>query len=106
MLLARYPVPVVPVHLEGTRESLPAGRYVPRPGRIQITFGAPLDPHKLQKKGKGKEPYERITSRIGGHHLVPDVHLHDLDDGRLNGQERQVTNEGQPLCTALQYAAG
>ena len=37
---------------------------------------------------------QRITSGIGRHHPVPDICLYDLGDGRLNGQERQVTNEG------------
>ena len=64
MLLNRYPAPVVPVHLQGTRESLPEGRYIPRPGRIEITFGSPLDPRKLEKEGQGDEPYERITNAL------------------------------------------
>ena len=64
MLLQRYPVPVVPVTLKGTRDSLPPGRYVPRPGWVQITFGAPLDPHELEKKGQGVQPYERITNAL------------------------------------------
>ena len=48
---------------------------------------------------------QRITTRIGGHHLVPDVRLHDLADGRLNGHQRQVMNEDLPLRTALRYIA-
>ena len=42
-----------------------------------------------------------VTAGVGGHHLVPDVRLHDLGNGRLNGQESQVMNEGQPLLTSL-----
>jgi len=64
LLLERYPVPVVPVHLEGTRAALPPGRWVPRPGRIRIEFGAPLDPRELEKTGKGDQPHERITSAL------------------------------------------
>jgi long-chain acyl-CoA synthetase len=64
MLLARYHVPVVPVHLEGTRDSLPPGRWIPRPGKVEITFGPPLDPKDLEKEGKGDEPYERITDAL------------------------------------------
>jgi len=64
MLLKRYPVPVVPVTLQGTRDSLPPGRYIPRPARIQITFGEPLDPHELEANGHGDEPYERITTAL------------------------------------------
>jgi long-chain acyl-CoA synthetase len=64
MLLEHYPVPVVPVALEGTRDALPPGGTVPRPGSIRIAFGSPLDPHKLERMGKGDEPHQRITSAL------------------------------------------
>jgi long-chain acyl-CoA synthetase len=65
MLLHRYPVPVVPVRIKGTRDALPPGRWVPRPGRyIQIVFGAPLDPKELERQGPGDEPSERITNAL------------------------------------------
>jgi len=64
MLLEHYPVAVVPVHLEGTRKALPPGRWLPRPANIRIKFGEPLDPHELEKKGKGDQPHERITNAL------------------------------------------
>jgi long-chain acyl-CoA synthetase len=64
LLLEHEPVPVVPVHLEGTRDALPPGRVLPRPGRIRITFGQPLDPRELEQKGRGDQPHERITSAL------------------------------------------
>jgi long-chain acyl-CoA synthetase len=65
MLLEHYPVPVVPVHLQGTRDALPPGRFVPRPGgSIRIVFGKPLDPHQLERDGEGEEPYQRITNAL------------------------------------------
>jgi long-chain acyl-CoA synthetase len=65
MLLHRYPVPVVPVHIEGTRDALPPGRWVPRPGKhIQIIFGEPVDPRQLESEGEGDNPHERITSAL------------------------------------------
>jgi 1-acyl-sn-glycerol-3-phosphate acyltransferase len=36
-------VPVVPVTIAGAFEAWPVGRRVPRPGRITITYHAPLD---------------------------------------------------------------
>jgi 1-acyl-sn-glycerol-3-phosphate acyltransferase len=57
-------VTVVPVHLEGTRDALPPGNIVPRPGNIRIEFGEPLDPHELEKQGEGDEPHERITNAL------------------------------------------
>ncbi|MDQ1446651.1 MAG: hypothetical protein QOI20_3115 [Acidimicrobiaceae bacterium] len=43
-LAARAGVPLVPVHLEGTRRILGKGANRVRPGRTTITFGAPLHP--------------------------------------------------------------
>jgi 1-acyl-sn-glycerol-3-phosphate acyltransferase len=36
--------PIVPIHLEGTRRILAKGSRRIRPGRVQVTFGAPLKP--------------------------------------------------------------
>ena len=51
-------------------------------------------------KGRQRQ-VQCITTGIGGHHLVPDVRLHDLGNSRLDGQERQAMNKGQPLRAAL-----
>jgi long-chain acyl-CoA synthetase len=65
MLLHRYPVPVVPVRIKGTRDALPPNRWLPRPGRhIQIIFGDPIDPHQLEHEGEGDQPSERITNAL------------------------------------------
>jgi 1-acyl-sn-glycerol-3-phosphate acyltransferase len=49
-LIALFPeVPVVPAYLDGTADMMPKGRPIPTPGRVTVTFGAPLhlpaDPH-------------------------------------------------------------
>jgi len=43
MLVAGSPVPVVPCFLQGCFEALPAEHKLPRPGRISVTIGKPLD---------------------------------------------------------------
>jgi 1-acyl-sn-glycerol-3-phosphate acyltransferase len=43
MLVAGTTVPVVPCHLQGTFAALPPHRVVPRPTRISLQFGAPLE---------------------------------------------------------------
>jgi 1-acyl-sn-glycerol-3-phosphate acyltransferase len=48
-------VPVIPVAITGTHEAMPYDRKVPRPGRVQIRFGRPLD---------FKRHYERPTDRF------------------------------------------
>lgn len=42
MLVAGTDVPVVPCHLSGTFEALPAARWVPRPRRIVLRVGEPV----------------------------------------------------------------
>jgi 1-acyl-sn-glycerol-3-phosphate acyltransferase len=36
--------PVLPIAIRGTREMLPADRWLPRPGPVTVTIGAPLMP--------------------------------------------------------------
>ena len=42
MLVAGTGVPVIPCHLSGTSEALPAGRKIPRPRRITMRVGEPV----------------------------------------------------------------
>jgi long-chain acyl-CoA synthetase len=48
-------VPVLPVYLRGTFESLPKGKSLPRPTRLEVRIGAPISFESL-KKEKGKMP--------------------------------------------------
>lgn len=41
-LVACSEVPVIPCHLAGAFEALPAGRTIPRPGKLALTVGRPL----------------------------------------------------------------
>ena len=43
-LALRTGLPVVPVHLEGTRRVLKRGAKLPTPATVHVTFGAPLRP--------------------------------------------------------------
>jgi long-chain acyl-CoA synthetase len=61
LLLARFPRPVVPVSIRGTREALPRGRWVIRPHPVAVTFGIPLDPGQLVASGT---PPEEAARRI------------------------------------------
>jgi len=64
MLADRYETPIVPVWIEGTREALPPGRHWPRPGRLRVRFGKPLDPRRLREEGTGETPHQRITNAL------------------------------------------
>lgn len=49
LVLRAQPVPVVPVWIEGTREALPPGHRLPRPGRATVVIGKPIAAEALGK---------------------------------------------------------
>ncbi|HEX5296815.1 MAG TPA: lysophospholipid acyltransferase family protein, partial [Streptosporangiaceae bacterium] len=61
-------LPVIPVGMVGTREVLPPGSVVPRPGRIEIRIGAPLSfPPEVLGAAPGKARQliaERVMTEI------------------------------------------
>ena len=67
LLLNRFPVPVVPVFIRGTHEAMPPGKVWPRPGKIMIAFGKPLDPRELEHQGEGEQPQGRIVQALYEH---------------------------------------
>jgi long-chain acyl-CoA synthetase len=67
MLLHRYPVPVVPVFIRGTHEAMPPGKAWPRPNKIVVAFGEPLDPRELEEQGEGDKPQDRIVQALYEH---------------------------------------
>jgi len=64
VLLEHHPAPVVPAAVLGTERILPPGKTIPRPGRITVAFGPPLDPAELEQRGTGREKRERIASAL------------------------------------------
>jgi long-chain acyl-CoA synthetase len=64
VLLARNPVPVVPVLIRGTFEALPLGRTIPRPTSCQVIFAPPLDYEKSRKHGSERSVGDQITARL------------------------------------------
>ena len=55
-LAVRCGVPVVPVHICGTDRVLPKGSSLPRPARVTVNFGSPLE--------HGSDDARRFASRI------------------------------------------
>lgn len=54
-VLRAQPVPVIPVWIEGTREAMPPGRILPRPGRVRVIIGDPIPP-----EGYGRDEREIV----------------------------------------------
>ena len=55
---------LVPVAIRGSREALPPGRLIPRPTRLSVRFGEPLDAETLEREGPGEAPAERIAAAL------------------------------------------
>jgi long-chain acyl-CoA synthetase len=59
VLLQQHDVPVVPVRIEGTYESLPRGRLWPRRSHVRVHFGQPCPAEELRGgDGESREPKE------------------------------------------------
>ena len=61
MLVAGTPVPVVPCYLDGCFAALPSDRKWPRPGRIGVTIGKPLD---FSQVGNDREGWEQLMLTV------------------------------------------
>jgi long-chain acyl-CoA synthetase len=73
---------VIPLYIRGTFESLPKGKTLPRPSRLEIRMGSPIDFSKLKaEKGKTQstELYRRaaqeLRSKIEALANLPDVNI-------------------------------
>lgn len=64
LLLRAYPVPVIPVWIEGSRKALPPGTLRLRPSAVSVWFGAPAHAEQLEAEGSGETPEERIASGL------------------------------------------
>lgn len=60
MLAVMSGAPVVPVYVSGSGRALPAGRAVPRPVKVRVTFGPPLHFKPRDDAGR-KEQYREVT---------------------------------------------
>jgi 1-acyl-sn-glycerol-3-phosphate acyltransferase len=63
-LARRCGVPVVPVHLEGTRAVLPKGAAWPRLGEVVVRFGRPLAPGPGEDARRFSERLERAVAEL------------------------------------------
>jgi 1-acyl-sn-glycerol-3-phosphate acyltransferase len=64
MVAARAGAPVVPAHIIGSERVLPPGKALPRPRKVVVTFGPPLDPPDVNGGGGRKEVYLQYTERV------------------------------------------
>ncbi|GMV50081.1 MAG: AMP-binding protein [Nitrospira sp.] len=64
LLLTAYPVPVLPVFVEGSFKALPPDSRRVHPRRLTIRFGASLSPDLLDGPPQGPERYRHIAAAL------------------------------------------
>ncbi len=65
LILREYPnIPVVPVFIAGTYESLPVRRMLPRPHKITVRIGKPMMVADLEGLGECKTANQRIMNAL------------------------------------------
>jgi 1-acyl-sn-glycerol-3-phosphate acyltransferase len=61
----KYGIPIVPVGIDGTFQSQPKGAWVPRPRKIRILFGQPVDYSHFENTHDGRQKIaEDLQQRI------------------------------------------
>jgi 1-acyl-sn-glycerol-3-phosphate acyltransferase len=71
VLAAQHDLPLVPIHVSGTHEVMPVGRYwmQRRPGRerhpIEIRFGAPIQPRGVEHRAEVMERVRAFFEQAG-----------------------------------------
>lgn len=64
MLLYNAKVPVVPAYIDGTFETWPKGKLLPRPGKTSVTYGPPVPLDDLYREKAEKNTYTKIANRV------------------------------------------
>ena len=64
LVVAKAKCRVQPVRIFGAHEALPRGSMLPRPSRLRIVVGHPIEFSKEQLAKKGRDAYQAISDRI------------------------------------------
>jgi long-chain acyl-CoA synthetase len=57
-------IPIVPTAIRGTYEMMPAGRILPRPAKVDVTFGKPVYPEGMDYDEIVKKLYEEVVKLL------------------------------------------
>jgi 1-acyl-sn-glycerol-3-phosphate acyltransferase len=64
LLTLRSQAPIVPVYIAGTFAAWPRNRKVPKPGRITIYFGPPIDPSEYEEVPRNRSGFEQVAKDL------------------------------------------
>ncbi|TVM32822.1 AMP-binding protein [Oceanidesulfovibrio marinus] len=79
LLLKQHGVAMIPTYVDGTREAMPVGRFLPKRAKITVVFGAPVSTAELLANApNGSTPIqERIMSGLRDRVAALGKALHD-----------------------------
>jgi len=77
-LAARAGVPMIPAAVYGACESLPRGAPFPRPGRIRVRFGPPMEVSAEAGQRRDKAWFEEVTRDLMGR--IADLHAQLVEE--------------------------
>ncbi len=58
-------IAAVPVAINGTYEMMPSGKYFPKPAKVRVSFGKPIDPGNMDYDEIVKRLYEEVVGLLG-----------------------------------------
>ena len=67
MISSELKLPIVPVYITGTHDSMPKGKSFMKPGRLQATIGQPIFPEQFNHENKNGKPtsgYRLLTAEL------------------------------------------
>jgi 1-acyl-sn-glycerol-3-phosphate acyltransferase len=69
MLAVRTGAPIVPVYIDGALKALPRKTWLPKPARVTVRFGEPIDPRPFRRaiadgSTNKRDAYARLTERL------------------------------------------
>lgn len=83
LILEKNAVPVVPVYIDGAREALPPGAYIPTFSQIRIYFGEAVMPSQLIREGTGKTDAEKLVTALRERVLKMEVEAKQESIGKV-----------------------
>lgn len=63
LIIAKTKPVVVPVHIEGAHKAFPRGSFFPKPVKITLRFGTPID-YTSRQLESGKQAYQAIATEV------------------------------------------
>lgn len=82
LLLEHHETTVIPTVIDGAYEAFPSHKRLPRPRKIRVTFGKPLDSNELKQDRDKQEMHEQISRAL--HEAVESLDSRKLEQKAKN----------------------